>query len=711
VFAQRLKWFCYLLMVVALVVIARLVDIQVLHADEYELLAARSVTPAISHIRAPRGSILDRDGAVLVSDEPAADICVAYKLLAGEERYLKDVARLLRAEGRYAAPMSDADVVADLRRQIPEMWRRLSELSGVPVPELIGRSDRQFARVETIRENVRRVSPAVRAVREENELLPIVEDVDDSVALAARLELEQYPWLRVIPGSRRVAHDADPVVHVLGRVAAASRERIDQDEFAGDELRRLLPGDRCGVSGVERLAEDYLRGARGRIVQDIDRREIERLDPARGEDVRLTIDLELQRRVLRVLEEAVGECPTPAGAAAVIIDVATRDVLALASYPYYAYEDFNTRYAELRRDTRRLPLLFRAVQAQYPPGSTCKAITLVAGLTEGVISAGSRIHCTGFLLPENPTVFRCWIYNQFPGVTHDIENPDGLDAESAIRNSCNIYFFRIGDRLGPERLCDWFTRFGLGRPQGTGLIEESPAIVPSETWLWRFQSRAHQAADVWNYAIGQGEVTATPLQAASVAATIAAGFWAPATVVRDASGRRIGPPASAAPRFDEHAMRVLRAGMWRVVNERGGTAHYARLEREDYELCGKTGSAQAAPRAVSYRYMLEWPYGRREETVAASREDALGALAASDGQAPRIVESTVAERYPELVPGEKLPSHAWFIGFCQPKSTRRGEPPTGRVYAISVLIEFGGGGGRVAGPVAKRIMESVLERE
>ena len=195
--------------------------------------------------------------------------------------------------------------------------------------------------------------------------------------------------------------------------------------------------------------------------------------------------------VLKLLADAVGELPAreQAGAAAVVIDVATREVRALASYPVYSYTDFNADYEQLQRDAQRLPLLFRAVQGQYPPGSICKAITLVGGLSEGVITPETRFHCTGFMLPDKPDRFRCWIYNQY-GTTHDAAEPEGQNGEDAVRNSCNIYFFHVGEGLGVDRLCDWFSRFGLGRSAGTGLIEEVDGIVPTYAWLRQVAGRA-----------------------------------------------------------------------------------------------------------------------------------------------------------------------------------------------------------------------------
>jgi len=707
-FEKRLTWFWILLTAMAVVIVGRLVQIQVVSAAEYEELAERLLTRPARYPRAPRGTVYDRHGSPLLSDEPSSDICIHYGLLTKRKDYLFLAARQLRKSGVYPPDMSLGDIVLKLEQsEIPRMWQRLSSLTGRSEQEFRERAAEIQARVERVRAAVQRRSPNVGMIAEENQLLPLLDNVDNEVALAVRLELDNLPWLRVTPASRRVAHDADTLVHLLGRMGAASAERIAHDEFRDDELRRLRPGETCGISGIERMAETSLRGQRGRVREDFDGRVTERIEPIPGHAVDLTIDRDLQEYVFSRLEQTVQKLVHPAGAAAVVIDARTREVRALVNYPIYSYAHFNEQYEELRRDAKRLPMMSRAVQAQYPPGSTCKAITLVAGLSEGVVTAGTRIHCTGYLLPEHPDRFRCWIYNLNPGITHDMtDNPEGQDAVSAIRNSCNIYFYKVGGMLGPERLCEWFSHFGFGRVQGTGLIEESRAIVPTEKWLLGHAGRRHRASDAWNFAIGQGEVTATPLQGANVAATIATGSWAPVRLAYDDTGHAFGPPPAPTEPLPEESLRVLRRGMWEVVNARGGTGRYAHLDCDDVVLCGKTGSAQAQPRPIAYRYTFEWPDGHRENAVAYLEQDAAEQF--GDDRPKRVGKHTVA-RYPALNEGERLPSHAWFIGYTQPADTPPGARPADAIYAISVLVEYGGSGGRVAGPVAKEIAEYLVE--
>jgi cell division protein FtsI/penicillin-binding protein 2 len=717
VFAKRLKWFVILMIAVALVIIGRLVDIQVVRAAHYEALADRILTRSPEYLTAPRGSILDRNGEVLLSDEPASDISMRYEALLTlmpeelpkiSKDYLKAAGRSLRKRGRFPADMPDAEIITHVEAQIDSLLERLSELTGISREDLVQRAERIRRQVESIKADVQSRSPTTWKIKEEECYHALIGGIDEELALAVRIELEpEHPWLAVVPSSRRVAHGADALVHVLGRLGAASPSRIAADPLRDDELCGLMAGDQCGVSGVERLAELELRGVRGRVMRDFDRTETDRIDPVRGADVTLTIDADLQRKTLAILKEAVDGSEHPAGGAAVILDVATREVLALVSYPVYSYDDYWDDYAHLIRDNRWLPTRFRAVAEAYPPGSTCKVIALYGGLAEGVVSPDEQIRCTGHFLPNQPNKFRCWIYNQY-GTTHGLQK-----AEDAIRNSCNIFFYTVGDRLGVDRLCKWFSAFGFGQTQGTGLIEETLGTVPTSAWIE--ENRTHdprvRPADAWNYSIGQGEVLATPLQAANVAATMASGRWEPVKLARDSQGNVIGGEAGPSVTFDERHMHLLRSGMWRVVNEPGATAYrHARLESDDYVMCGKTGSAQAQPRPIKRRWFLEWPDDRRETVIGGLiKEDILAKYPTDDG--PTIVGYRTCERYPALGADDNLPTHAWFIGYTQPKSTPRGAVPNHNVYAIAVIIEYGGSGGRVAGPAAKAIAELLVEGE
>lgn len=717
-FERRLRWFMVALALLAVITIGRLADIQVVRAAELRDLADKQLTRPLTYLRAPRGAIYDRHGRRLVADIPAHDVAIHYAILAGDSRdYLPRVARELRRRGEFPSDMPISAIVDQLMAEIGGIWRGLARISGESMDELLARADRIQRRVEAIKRIVRRHNPTVRLIAEENMLHPILEGVSDDVAFDVRLELDRYPWLkyplvRVSPATTRVGFDVDPLSHVIGQVGEASPRRIERDPLADDPLRGLRAGDSCGVSGIERVAELALRGTRGYIEEDFDHSVIRQVAPQPGGDVYLTIDADLQQKAYEIVAQELaaraeaGEAVS--GAAAVVIDAQTRDVLALVSYPSYPYADYRKIYNELRADDQHTPLRFRAVANGYEPGSTCKAIALYGALVDGVISPNSTINCSGMFSPDMPNRFRCWIYNQY-GVTHGAQTPT-----EAIRNSCNIFFYHAGRELGVERLTYWFRQFGMGRAAGTGLIEESRGNVPTVAELQQVDRQRNLLSDAMNFAIGQGEIQATPLQAANVAATIATGEWTPVVLLRDASGRPLSDVSASsdfAPHFDPASMKVIRTGMWRVVNEHGATAHGAKLNSEQYELCGKTGSAQTMSQPLEYLWTFEHADGGREEVIAPAHETETEVLARFPDPKPKWVGKHTHKRFPDWQPGDKLPAHAWFIGFTQDESTPRGAAPRGQTYAIAAIVEYGESGGRVAGPIVRQIAEYLVSDE
>jgi penicillin-binding protein 2 len=269
------------------------------------------------------------------------------------------------------------------------------------------------------------------------------------------------------------------------------------------------------------MAESALRGSRGRIVRAASTDDIvESISPVRGQDVAVTLDIELQRDVQNLFKnwklqkgQNVIE-QHPMHGAAVVISLQTSEVLALASYPTFDPNTLEENYEELLRDEINQPLLHRATMSMYEPGSTVKPAVGLAGITAGVIGHGDTVECTGYLVlgGRKYDMGRCWSAPHENGF---------LDLEDAVQRSCNVYFETIGDRLKIEGLSQWLDRFGLGRPTGIG-IPESAGRIPGQFRLPSYLKRS----TAWFASIGQGKIGATPLQMANVTATIARnGVW------------------------------------------------------------------------------------------------------------------------------------------------------------------------------------------
>ncbi|MBL8878829.1 MAG: hypothetical protein JNG88_06880 [Phycisphaerales bacterium] len=229
-FERRIRTLSIFLLALAVAIVVRLYDLQIVRAAEYEALVERLTTKPVRYLPASRGRILDRAGRTLISDEPAWNVCVHYAVLSGNSRsYLTAVARELRRRGDYALGTPLDEIVSDLRIAIDDMWRRLSQLSGLTVQELLEIGMSYEARVARLRGELERRTGVAQPVREEFAMHPVIEGVDHDIALIVRQELERYPWLRVVPGSRRHAYDVDSMSHLIGRTGPATRERIEAD--------------------------------------------------------------------------------------------------------------------------------------------------------------------------------------------------------------------------------------------------------------------------------------------------------------------------------------------------------------------------------------------------------------------------------------------------------------------------------------------------
>lgn len=425
---------------------------------------------------------------------------------------------------------------------------------------------------------------------------------------------------------------AAAAAHALGRVGEVTEAQLKRPDFGG-----LKPGDLVGQAGIEWLYNPRLMGRKGlrRVVvnsRGLEVAETARQPPVEGPSLTLTLDAELQQAMETAFEGRPGS--------AVALDPETGAVLAMTSIPAYDPNQFThgidaSLWRELTSDPET-PLMNRVIQGQYAPGSLFKVVMAVAALEEGVITPDTTFYCPGYLSIYN-TVFRC-------------NRPGGhgrVAVREALALSCNVFFYNVGVRLEIERIASWSTRLGLGRPTGLDLPAEASGLVPSPEWKLRTQHAPWYAGETVSVAIGQGQVTATPLQMARLAATIAnGGSLVQPHLVQAVGGQPVAPPGARALGLRAQTLQVVREGMEAVVSR--GTAWRARLPGT--AVAGKTGSAQVVARARLERSSNE----------------------------------------PSLLP------HAWFIAFAPVEQPR---------IALAVLVENGGSGGEAAAPVARRILE------
>jgi penicillin-binding protein 2 len=442
---------------------------------------------------------------------------------------------------------------------------------------------------------------------------------DIAVLEARRLELPEVS-IEVVP--LRSYPLASAAAHALGRVGEISERQLQLAEYRG-----LPPGALVGQAGIESRYNRELMGQDGyrRVIvnsRGLEVAEAARQAPSDGPKLTLSIDASLQAAMEAAFEGRSGS--------AVALDPETGEILAMTSTPAYDPNQFTTgiepaEWARLANDPET-PLINRVSQGSYAPGSTFKVIAATAALEEGLITPATSFYCPGHLSVYN-TVFRC------QGV-HGV-----IDLRRAIGLSCNVYFYQLGIRLEITRLAKWAKLMGLGAPTGVDLPFEASGLMPSPEWKLRVLKTPWYAGETVSVAIGQGQVAATPIQMARVAAFVANG----GRLVRPHFARHARSPHQ--PSVVRPAtIAAVKAGMSAVVSD--GTGMRARLQT--VEVCGKTGSAQVVARA------------RLERTPNAR----------------------------DLLP------HGWFIAFApadQPK------------IALAVLVEHGGSGAAAAAPVARRI--------
>ena len=391
----------------------------------------------------------------------------------------------------------------------------------------------------------------------------------------------QLPDLELIRSHRRLYPRGGLASHVIGYVGEVSDTELDQDTFMFYE-----PGAEIGKAGIERSYNDILTGTDGRRLIEVDSLGREQtlfgtVKPKAGRSLRITLDLDLQVVAELALEGKKG--------AIVALDPRNGEVLALASRPTYDPNKFvggisADDWRQILQDPEDL-MLNRAIQAQVAPGSVFKAIVALAGGETGLLDDDFTVSCSGGA-PFYRRYFRCHLAKG--------HGPVGL--LQALAQSCNVYFYTLGNKLGIDRIAEYAELAGLGRPTGIDLPHEEGGTVPSAKWKLRRYHEKWYRGETISVAIGQGALTVTPLQVAFAIGGIAmGGVWhRPHLVAYEDLQElrpRFEPPGPIEIELNQHHLKTIRQGLWAVVNG-GGTGGRARIA--GYDVCGKTGSAQRA---------------------------------------------------------------------------------------------------------------------
>lgn len=641
-----------------------------------------------------RGKILDRKNRILAANEPLFQLHINYRLSRFLDQRVRE-AMLLKADQKTNSALALSrtrklieDKLADLQQIIDKSthfgfehadiearikqindrtwhlrsflaWRRnapqvsiLKEYNNniAEVPLSVALSD--FKNKFPDKKKRLLLTGKVDDISELNKSWPFVQLKTDDDIFTAQLEFLDTDGIEIRPVVQRIYPFGPAAAQTIGWVGSVAAD--DKKLFADDKLSRYLEDELSGRDdGAEYVYESTLRGKRGEVIYDMDRRLISRTERLFGEDISLTLDIELQKAIEDYLTDCLLNPNCEAPTAAVVIDIVTGDILALASTPTFNLNRVRYDYGIFARDPNE-PLRNRAINKQYPPGSVIKPLILVAALEAGQITAGEIISCPAQKAPKGwPS---CWLYNRYRWTCHDDRGPN--NARNAIRGSCNIYFSRLADKIEPAVLQKWLYNFGYGRKvlthstasnsngprrnfrQAQGQIS-NVAVNRTITDFEQLPSLAK--AERRYFGIGQGNLRVTPLQVANAIAAIARGglYRPPRLFIADANDLE---SESIALDMSPHVLNIVRDGMWAVVNQQGGTAYsqfaYANFEQQGIKVYGKTGSTEK-------------------------------------------------------------PDHAWFAGFA--------EDNLDRSIAIAILVEGGQHGSSDAAPLAREIINYCIE--
>ncbi|HUP10214.1 MAG TPA: penicillin-binding protein 2 [Caldimonas sp.] len=573
-----------------LLLLARLWHLQILLGDEMRTLSENNRI-RLHRTQATRGTVLDRAGRVLIDSRPSFDAVLVPEDSPDEEETVENLSQFLH-------------------HSASDMHALLAQVDARPPFEEI-----------TVKRDL---------------------NWDEIVALEThQLDLPGVS-LRITP--RRSYPLGPQLAHLLGYVGEAS----PQDLLADSRYRM---GDLIGKAGLEKRWEKYLRGIDGGQQVEVDAvgrklRVLREVEEVPGDTVKLTIDLDLQNAASQALGERDG--------AVVALDPNTGGILAMVNHPGF---DPNVFARGVRPDEWRAlltdkhhPLNNRAVQGQYPPGSTFKIIVATAALEEGVINPFTRIHCPGGLQFGNH-YFRCWKKGGHGSV----------NLHEAIVQSCDVFFYQVAQRLGIDTIAKYARAFGLGMPTGIGLDHEKAGTIPDSAWKRKRFKQPWFAGETLSAAIGQGYVTATPLQMANMIATAAVGKrFRPHFVhqVETPEGEVVEAPTPeeiGALQMRQTTLMQVREALRDVVNTDRGTGKKARLN--GIEVAGKTGTSQVVKLGQTRLKASQMPWQQRD--------------------------------------------HAWFVAYA---------PVEAPEIAVAAVVEHAdGGGGAVAAPVVHDVMARYFE--
>ncbi|MCO5184742.1 MAG: penicillin-binding protein 2 [Anaerolineae bacterium] len=734
----RLYFFRLVIVVIIGLLLFRVIWLQQTQGEELTAAAGDNQFATLQS-DAPRGVIFDRTGLPLAENIPSFNVTITPAFLPDDDAARQAIFE--RLSFLTGVPVTNTVQQRELARQAnpynTAVNRQLATLYNEPITKTLDLAGVVPQLPDSINTIVDRFSFA------ENLPAEIVANVPYTIAQVIEQESVYMPGVRVIPEPIRNYPSGELTSHIVGFMGPLPDESYLDQGYARD--------DRVGLFGVESSLETFLKGVKGQREVEVDwrGREVRQIGvetpPQAGYNLHLSIDMALQQAAFEILQAQMerreatrdsrtGEFVEVQSGAVVALNAKTGEVLSMVSLPTFDNNRFATEipveyYLGLARSDYQ-PLFNHAIGGQYPPGSVFKVVTGAAALQEGIVSPNRFLDTPGSIVipnrfaPNDPgraQQFVCWIWNTIDPETGQRGEHGSMNMYRALAESCDIYFYKVAggfdqdgevvDVLGIDRLSRYANQFGMGRVQGVELPAEAPGNIPTQAYKRTNFGEPWSTGDDYNSAIGQGFVTATPLQIAQMVAVIAnGGFLYRPTVVnhmtndkgevvlfdeanpdrpifaspdennnpvlRDADGNIIDPEdVNISVSFDENGeyiyqpevlnvlevdreyLDVIAEGMF-LVNQEGGTGGFMTwLDEWGITTAGKTGTAEFC------------------DNIALKRDWCKG-------------------------PGEIQPTHAWYVGYA---------PYDDPEIVVAAFLYHGGEGSEWAAPVVRDVMKAYFQ--
>lgn len=463
-----------------------------------------------------------------------------------------------------------------------------------------------------------------------------------------QINAPDLPGISIEEGISRYYGEGTAATHVVGYVSLLTDKDAEADK---DNPLLDLPGYRVGRLGIEEAYEEILQGKPGMRKTEVNAfgrsvRVIEDVPPIPGQDVHLTIDNRLQKYGMEIFGEESGSL--------ILTDVKTGDILALVSAPSFDPNLFTMPlsvkdWKELSTNPKK-PLQNKAIAGLYSPGSTFKIVMSLAGLEGGTITPSNRVFCNG-KVQLGSHLFHCWKKH----------GHGSMNVVDAIKNSCDVFFYEMAQRIGVDKIVSTAARLGFGKPVDIGLKGEKVGLLPSRAWKQQTKNDGWRMGDTLNLSIGQGYLNTTAIQLAKMMTEVAGGGYETRLRLVPDPEQMNKKPVSLG--FKKAHMDLVHRGLDEVVNEIGGTAVRSKFDYKGQKMAGKTASTQ-------------------------------------------VRRITMKEREAGVKSQESLPweyrDHAMFVAFAPVDNPR---------YAVAVVVEHGGGGAKAAAPIASKILYEALRLE